>query len=89
MATRRDRTPADKSNSVRTELTSQAPDDATSCQPSRDDIAREAYARFCARGQAHGHDIDDWIESERALRARGDTEIDSDRAISRLQIAEV
>jgi Protein of unknown function (DUF2934) len=33
--------------------------------PSHEDIAREAYARFCARGYEHGQNLDDWLEAER------------------------
>ena len=32
------------------------------------DIARRAYLLYLARGCKHGHDVDDWLQSERALR---------------------
>jgi Protein of unknown function (DUF2934) len=32
------------------------------------DIARHAYDLFVARGREHGHDVEDWIQAERALR---------------------
>lgn len=88
MATLRDRTPADTSTPPAPELTPQVPDE-TLFQPSQDDIAREAYARFCARGQVHGHDVDDWIESERDLRARGKIGENRDALINRPDLAEV
>jgi len=34
-----------------------------------DDVARRAYALYLARGCVHGHDIDDWLQAERELRA--------------------
>jgi hypothetical protein len=30
-------------------------------------IAACAYELFLKRGQAHGHDLDDWLEAERAI----------------------
>jgi hypothetical protein len=35
-----------------------------------EDVARLAYERFVARGQQHGHDIDDWLAAEQELRQR-------------------
>jgi ribosomal protein L7/L12 len=32
-----------------------------------DQIAARAYQRFLARGGEHGHDVDDWVASEREL----------------------
>jgi hypothetical protein len=32
------------------------------------DIARRAYDFYLARGGAHGHDVDDWLQAERELR---------------------
>jgi hypothetical protein len=32
------------------------------------DIARRAYDRYLARGREHGHDLEDWLQAERALR---------------------
>ena len=34
----------------------------------RDQIARRAYELFEARGCAHGHDVDDWLQAESELR---------------------
>jgi hypothetical protein len=33
------------------------------------DVARRAYDLYFARGCAHGHDVDDWLQAERKLRA--------------------
>jgi hypothetical protein len=33
------------------------------------DIARRAYELYLARGGEHGHDVDDWLQAERELRA--------------------
>jgi len=33
-----------------------------------DDVARRAYELFLSRGQAHGRDLDDWLEAERQVR---------------------
>jgi hypothetical protein len=38
--------------------------------PSGDDISASAYARFVARGQEHGGDVDDWLAAEQELRLR-------------------
>jgi hypothetical protein len=32
-------------------------------------IAQRAYEKWCKRGQAHGHDKQDWAEAEAELRA--------------------
>jgi hypothetical protein len=32
------------------------------------DIASRAYDLYLARGCAHGHDVDDWLQAERELR---------------------
>ena len=37
------------------------------------DVARRAYDLYLARGCAHGHDVDDWLQAERELRARSTT----------------
>jgi hypothetical protein len=40
---------------------------------SRDEaIARRAYELYCARGYEDGHDVDDWVNAERELRAEHD-----------------
>jgi hypothetical protein len=36
----------------------------------RSAIARRAYERFVARGGAHGHDLEDWLEAEHELNRR-------------------
>ena len=35
----------------------------------KDDVARRACELFIARGQAEGHDVEDWLEAERQLEA--------------------
>jgi hypothetical protein len=37
-------------------------------EPTYDEIAAEAYARYLSRGGADGGDISDWLEAEHALR---------------------
>jgi len=32
-------------------------------------IARRAYELYCARGYEDGHDVEDWVNAERELRA--------------------
>ena len=32
-------------------------------------VAEVAYGLFIARGHAHGHDVEDWLEAERRLSA--------------------
>jgi len=39
------------------------------------DIAHRAFAIYCERGSQHGHDLDDWLEAERELRARVGTAV--------------
>jgi hypothetical protein len=39
-------------------------------EPSYDEIAAEAYARYLSRGRADGGDITDWLEAEQMLRLR-------------------
>jgi hypothetical protein len=34
-----------------------------------DEVARRAYGLYLTRGRAHGHDVDDWLQAERELRA--------------------
>jgi Polyketide cyclase / dehydrase and lipid transport/Protein of unknown function (DUF2934) len=36
-------------------------------EPDQEEIARRAYDLFLARGQAAGHEMDDWIEAKRQL----------------------
>ena len=40
-----------------------------SIQVPSSDIARCAYDRYVARGYTPGYDLDDWLESERELKA--------------------
>jgi hypothetical protein len=35
--------------------------------PTRQKVARRAYALFLERGGRHGHDLDDWLDAERTL----------------------
>lgn len=35
-----------------------------------DEVAREAYSLYCERGHVDGHDVDDWFEAERRVKAR-------------------
>jgi hypothetical protein len=37
------------------------------------DVARRAYDLYLARGCAHGHDVDDWLQAEQQLRAGSTT----------------
>ena len=37
------------------------------------DIAGRAYDLYLGRGCEHGHDVDDWIQAERELRATSTT----------------
>jgi len=37
------------------------------------DVARRAYDLYLARDCAHGHDVEDWLQAERTLRARSTT----------------
>jgi len=34
-----------------------------------DGISQRAYEIFCERGCEHGHDVDDWLQAERELKA--------------------
>jgi hypothetical protein len=43
--------------------------------PTPDELAREAYAIYLARGAQHGHDLDDWFEAERRLSAGPQTRL--------------
>jgi hypothetical protein len=40
-------------------------------QLSPEEIARRAYDIFLTRGAANGRDLDDWLQAERELTARG------------------
>ena len=44
-----------------------------SARVTHSDVARRAYDLYLARGCAHGHDVDDWLQAERKLRARSTT----------------
>jgi Protein of unknown function (DUF2934) len=35
----------------------------------KDDVAQRAYELFPARGRVEGHDVEDWLEAERQLKA--------------------
>jgi Protein of unknown function (DUF2934) len=45
-------------------------DGDSTTEPSYEEIASEAYARFLSRGGADGGDVTDWLEAEQALRDR-------------------
>ena len=36
----------------------------------QDEVAQVAYELFERRGRAPGHDVEDWLEAERIVRAR-------------------
>jgi hypothetical protein len=38
--------------------------------PSEQDIAIRAHELFLKRGAVDGHDLEDWLQAERELRAR-------------------
>ena len=38
-------------------------------QPSHEEIAKKAYALYLTRGARDGHDVADWLEAERRLKA--------------------
>jgi hypothetical protein len=42
---------------------------ATDASPAHEVIALRAYERFCARGYAHGFDVEDWLAAERELQS--------------------
>ena len=44
-----------------------------SARVTHSDVARRAYDLYLARGCAHGHDVEDWLQAERKLRARSTT----------------
>ncbi|MGE0463554.1 MAG: DUF2934 domain-containing protein [Vicinamibacterales bacterium] len=37
--------------------------------PTPEEIAREAHAIYLSRGAEPGHDVEDWLEAERRLKA--------------------
>jgi len=39
-------------------------------QPTHEEIAKKAYALYLARGARDGHDLGDWLEAERGLKAQ-------------------
>jgi Protein of unknown function (DUF2934) len=45
-----------------------SPDGHYAPQATDRDIARRAHDLYLARGRGHGHDVDDWLQAERALR---------------------
>jgi len=46
---------------------------AQSASVTSTDIARHAYDLYLARGCEHGHDVEDWLQAERELRASSTT----------------
>lgn len=45
-------------------------DPTTTKQDQDRDVAARAYARYEARGQEHGRDLEDWFEAERELNEK-------------------
>jgi hypothetical protein len=43
--------------------------DTNAGPPTPEEIAQEAHAIYMSRGGEHGHDMDDWLEAERRLKA--------------------
>jgi hypothetical protein len=39
-------------------------------QPTHEEIAKKAYALYLARGARDGHDVRDWLEAERSIKAQ-------------------
>ena len=37
-------------------------------EPSREEIARQAYELYVQRGGEHGKDVEDWVRAEKELR---------------------
>jgi Protein of unknown function (DUF2934) len=46
-----------------------APKSAQPATVTNSDVARRAYDFYLARACDHGHDVDDWLQAERDLRA--------------------
>ena len=38
--------------------------------PTQNAIAKRAYEIFLARGEEHGHDVEDWVRAEAELAAK-------------------
>ena len=50
---------------------SEADDRASASYPvTHTDVARRAFELYCDRGRQDGHDLDDWLQAERALQDR-------------------
>ena len=66
-----------KSKSARRNTVTAAVDRASTALPNPtarmadSEIARRAYDLYLARGCAHGHDVEDWLQAERELRGVG------------------
>lgn len=41
----------------------------TAREPSREEIEKRAYQRYCDRGYAPGGELDDWLTAEKELSA--------------------
>ena len=41
---------------------------STSAQPTREEIASRAYEVYVRKGQAEGHDLENWLEAEAELK---------------------
>lgn len=63
------KTPAASRMTTRnTEAPMRAARASTDINSFHDEIARLAYARFEARGGAHGFDVEDWLAAEATVR---------------------
>lgn len=51
------------------------------------EIGRRAYERFLERGSVHGHDREDWVESERSLVCAPPAELVEEEAEFRIRVA--
>ena len=40
-----------------------------SLPPSPDEVAKRAYYIYVSRGEAHGRDLDDWLQAEQQLQS--------------------
>jgi hypothetical protein len=54
---------------------SRRPVESVTRAPSHDAIARRAYELYRQRGSEHGRDWDDWLQAERELRERAESEL--------------
>ena len=75
-------TPSNKTHT--TDAAVQSPVDeivkAGATPPTKQEIAAEAYALYLANGARDGRDLDDWLEAERELTARGQRGVGIERS---------